>query len=174
MTKIILPIIVILALLLSSCSSNAMSESTTADLSAVGIPKEYGYNFVIFDSDGDGVKDDIAKLTCLGMSGGYGSFRLEVFTSKEESYTKAFDSEEYTMDDATYQNLSENIDGELMIDSFYSVEALDTDGDGCEELICRQYAWIDYHANHVGDVVSAIKVTDGKINIIQQRLEPQT
>ena len=171
MTKIILPIIVIIALLLSSCSVNRKGKSTTADNSAVDAPNEYGYNFVIFDSDGDGAKDDIAKLTCLGMSGGYGSFRLEVFTSREKSYTKVFDSEEYTIDDATYQKLSKNIDGELMIDSFYSVEAADTDGDGCEELICRQYAWAEYHANHIGNAVSMFEVSGGEVGLIEAWIE---
>lgn len=164
-----LSVILLITLVLSSCSVNSKGKSTTADLSAVDIPKEYGYNFVIFDSDGDGVKDDIAKLTCLGMSGGYGSFQLEVFTSGEKSYTKIFDSKEYTMDEATYQMLHESIDGELMIDSFYSVEAADTDGDGCEELICRQYAWGESHANHVGEVVSVFSESNNNIEIIDVR-----
>ena len=168
--KIMLPLL-IFVLLLSSCSSNTLSEAPTADNSAVGEPELLGYDFVIFDSDGDGVKDDIAMLTCLGMSGGYGSFRLEVFISGENSYRKVFDSEQYALDEETYKKLSQNIDGELMIDTFYSVEAVDVDNDGCEELICRQYAWVECHAEHVGDVVSTLKIMDNGIEIICVELE---
>ena len=162
--KIMLPLL-ILVLALSSCSSNATTETLTADNSAVSEPEALVYNFVIFDSDGDGVKDDIAELTCLGMSGGYGSFILKVFVSGESSYRKVFDSEQYTLDDATYKKLSQNIDGELMIDTFYSVEVLDTNNDGYEELICRQYAWIDYHSNHIGNVVSVFEIFAYGINL---------
>jgi hypothetical protein len=63
-----LSLLLILVLLLSSCTSNT-SKIPTTDNSAVGQPEALGYDFVIFDSDGDGVKDDIAELTCLGMSG---------------------------------------------------------------------------------------------------------
>ena len=134
--KIMLPLL-ILVLTLSSCTSTALTGSPTSDNSAVGDPEALGYDFVIFDSDGDGdgVKDDIAELTCLGMSGGYGSFGLEVFVSGENSYRKVFDSEKYEVDKSTYKKLFETIDGELMIDEFYSVEAKDTDNDGCEESI---------------------------------------
>ena len=165
-------LLLILMLMLSSCSSNASSETPTADNSAVGVPEAFGYDFVIFDSDGDGTKDDIAKLTCLGMSGGYGSFRLEVFASGENNYRKVFDSEQYTLDESTYKKLSENIDGELMIDTFYSVEAVDVDKDGCEELICRQYAWVECHAEHIGDIVSTFRITDNDIEIINVNFEP--
>ena len=71
------------------------------------------------------------------------------------------------------KKLSENIERELMIDTFYSVEATDVDENGCDELVCRQYAWVEYHAEHVGDVVSTIRVIDNGIQITDQRLEPQ-
>lgn len=169
----VLSLLLILVLMLSSCTLNVSNEAPMADNSAVGVPEPLGYNFVIFDSDSDGIKDDIAELTCLGMSGGYGSFRLEVFISGENSYCKVFDSEQFEMDESAYKKLSENIDGELMVDTFYSVEAIDANKDGCEELICRQYAWVECHAEHVGDVVSTIRVIDNGIQITDQRLEPQ-
>ena len=171
--KIILPLL-ILILTLSSCSSNATTETPpTSDNSAVGVPEVLGYDFVIFDSDGDGTKDDIAKLACLGMSGGCGSFRLEVFISGENSYRKVFDSEQYSLNQETYKRLSEKIGGELMIDTFYSVEAVDTDKDGSQELICRQYAWEGCHSNHIGDIITTLKMTDNVINIIEVRFESQ-
>ena len=111
------------------------------------------------------------QLTCLGMSGGYGSFRLEIFISGENSYRKVFDSEQYMLDDAMYKKLSANIDGELMIDTFYSVEAVDTDNDGCEELIFRQYAWEKCHSNHIGDIITTLKMTDNVMKIIEVRFE---
>ena len=116
-------------------------------------------------------QDDIAELTCLGMSGGYGSFKLEVFISGENNYRKVFDSEQYTLDDDTYKKLSQNIDGELLIDTFYSVKATDTDKDGCEELICRQYAWKECHSNHICDIITTLKITNNVIEIIEVRFE---
>ena len=89
----------------------------------------------------------------------------------ENSYRKVFDSEQYALEEETYKKLSPNIDGELMIDSFYSVEAADTDNDGCEELICRQYAWVECHTEHVGDVVSTLKIMDNGIETIRVELE---
>lgn len=173
MIKKILPLLIILILMLSSCASNTFTGITAIDNSAVGTPEALGYDFVIFDSDGDGVKDDVSKLTCLGMSGGYGSFRLEVFISGENSYPKIFDSEQYEMEESIYKKLSANIDGELMIDTFYSVEATDTDGDGCEELICRQYAWVECHSNHIGDIITTLKMTNNVIKIIEVRFKSQ-
>ena len=164
--KIMLPLL-ILVLMLSSCASESPTETSAVDNPAAGEPEVLGYDFVIFDSDGDDVKDDIAELTCLGMSGGYGSFRLEVFVSGERNYCKVFDSEQYTLDDATYKKLSQNIDGELMIDTFYSIEAADTDNDGCEELICKQYAWEEWHANHIGDIITTFKMIDNVLEIIE-------
>ena len=167
-----LSLLLILVLTLSSCASESPKETPAVDNPAAGGPEVFGYDFVIFDSDGDGVKDDIAELTCLGMSGGYGSFRLEVFVSGGNSYRKVFDSEQYTLDDATYKKLSANTDGELIIDTFYSVEATDTDNDGCEELVCRQYAWGECHAKHIGDIVSTIKMNADRIIISDLRIEP--
>lgn len=171
MIKKIMPLLLSLILILSSCSSNASTDRPKEDNSSVNVTEPLGYDFVIFDSDDNAVKDDIAELTCLGMSGGYGSFRLEVFVSGEKSYYKVFDSEQYTLDDAIYKKLSENIDGELMIDTFYSVEAEDTDNDGGEELICKQYVWEGCHTNHIGDIITIFKIADNDIEIIEVRFE---
>ena len=160
-----LSLLLILILTLSSCTSESATETPAVDNPAAGEFEMLGYDFVIFDSDGDGVKDDIAELTCLGMSGGYGSFKLEVFISGSNSYRKVFDSEEYEIDESNYKKLSETIDGELIIDTFYSVEVLDTNNDGYEELICRQYAWVDYHSNHIGNVVSVFEMFAYGINL---------
>ena len=161
----IIPLLLILVLMLSSCTSNTSFEISTADYSVVGESEVLGYDFILFDSNGDGIKEDIAELTCLGMSGGCGSFKLEVFISGSNSYRKVFDSEEYEIDESNYKKLSETIDGELMIDTFYSVEVLDTNNDGHEELICRQYAWVDYHSNHIGNVVSIFEIFAYGINL---------
>ena len=161
----IIPLLLLLVLMLSSCTSNTSLEISTADHSVVGEPEVLGYDFILFDSNGDGIKEDIAELTCLGMSGGYGSFKLEVFISGSNSYHKVFDSEKYEIDKSNYKKLSETIDGELMIDTFYSVEVLDTNNDGYEELICRQYAWVDYHSNHIGNVVSVFEIFAYGINL---------
>ena len=167
-----LSLLLIIVLTLSSCASNTSTETPPKpDNSDVGDHEPLGYDFVIFESDGNGVKNDIAKLTCLGMSGGYGSFRLEVFISGENSYRKVFDSEQYALDEETYKKLSQNIDGELMIDTFYSIEAADTDNDGCEELICKQYAWEECHANHFGDIITTFKMIDNVLEIIEVRFE---
>ncbi len=157
-------------LLLSACTPSQLDTPSTAN-SAVEAPEPLGYDFLFFDSDGDGGKDDIAELTCLGMSGGYGSFRLEVFVSGEGSYRKVFDSERYEMDEATYQRLAQNIDGELMIDTICSVQAMDTDGDGRDELVTRQYAWSGSHSNHAGDVVTVFKIVNHRAEVADVRLE---
>ena len=129
-----------------------------------------GYDFIIFDSDGDGVKDDIVEHKCLDVAGGYGSFQLEIFISGNRSYLKVFDSTYYTLDEQIYKKLSENINGELMIDTIYSVVAVDVDSDGCDELVCRQYAWVESHSNHMGDVVLILNVTD-VVEIMEARFE---
>ena len=152
-------------------NSVTYTESGTINTVVVENIKEYGYDFTAFDSNGDGAEDGIAKLTCVDIFGGYGTFRLEVFTLGDQTYSKTFDSIKYTMDDEAYQKLSENIDGDLRIDSVYSVEAVDSDGDGCEELLLRHYAWVETHTNHIGDVVSTLKISNGEARIIEHRLE---
>ena len=136
---------------LSSCAEDKIK----ADTEGANI---LAYDFIFFDSDGDGIKEDIAELRCVGMSGGYGSFRLFVYVLRENEYVRIFDSKDYTIDYTDYENLSSEIGIELMIDSFYSVKAADVDFDDCEELICLQYAWADCHSNHIGDIVSVFKL----------------
>ena len=145
------------------------SISVNSSVTDLSVP--LGHDDLLFDSDGDGVKDDVAELTCLGMSGGYGTCRLEVFVSEKSDYRKVFDSDQYILDESTYNKLSENLDKKIMLDTFYSVEAIDIDGDGCEELICRQYAWVECHAEHIGNVVSVIKVSDCNVRFLNVRLE---
>ena len=165
--KIGLLLLPLFVCLLTACSPK-VTPLSVADHS---IPEPLGYDFLLFDSDGDGVRDDIIELTCLGMSGGYGSFKLGVFVSGEKSYQKAFDSERYEMDGATYQRLAQNIEGELILDTFYSVEAIDSDGDGRDELVTRQYAWSSSHSNHAGDVVTVFKIVNNRAEVADVRLE---
>ena len=175
--KILLTFIVavLLLLTLSSCVSDIYDDrhtyTSTEQNSDVSEREPLGYNFTLFDSDGDGIKSDIAKLDCVDLLGGYGTFTLEIFASGKNSYSLVFDSTKYTIDEATYEMLSANVEGDLLIDTFYSAEALDTDSDGCEELVCRQYAWVQYHSNHVGDVVTTFKITDNGLEISDVRFE---
>jgi hypothetical protein len=60
-----------------------------------------------------------------------------------------------------------------MIDTIYFVEASDVDGDGRDELVCRQYAWRESHSNHIGEVVSVLKVSEIGVEIVNVRFESQ-
>ena len=113
---------------------------------------------ILFDSDGDGVKSDLAVLSALGGSGGYGQYQLDIYA---EGGQKLFDSNGYAVDCTRISGLSTG----AMTDSIYSVEASDMDGDGCDELVCRQYAWCESHSNHIGDVVSVLKRNGDAFNI---------
>ena len=62
MIKKILPLLLILLLTLSSCTSESATETPVVDNPAASEPEVLGYDFVIFDSDGDGTKEDIAEL----------------------------------------------------------------------------------------------------------------
>ena len=120
---------------------------------------------ILFDSDGDGVKSDLAVLSALGGTGGYGQHRLEVY---EDGKRKIFDSTEYAVD----VTLIAEFPSDAIVDSIYSVEAADVDGDGCDELVCRQYAWQESrHSNHVGDVVSILKNNANKTEFVDVWLE---
>ena len=96
------------------------------------------------------MKSDVAVLSALGGTGGYGQHRLEVYA---EDRQKLFDSIDCVINHAMIPGLPTDV----IIDSIYSAEASDTDGDGCDELVCRQYAWCESHSNHIGDVVSVLK-----------------
>ena len=98
---------------------------------------------------------------------------LQSLTRSENSYCKVFDSEEYAIDELTYKKLSESIAGELMIDTFYSIEAVDTDNDVSEELVCRQYDWTDSNPNLVGEVVLIFKITSTS-EIVDVHFEAKT
>lgn len=113
---------------------------------------------ILFDSDGDGVKNDLAALSALGGAGGYGQHRLEVY---EDGKRKIFDSTEISVD----VTLIAEFPSDAIVDSIYSVEVSDVDEDGCDELVCRQYAWCESHSNHIGDVVSVLKKNGDAFNI---------
>ena len=60
-----------------------------------------------------------------------------------------------------------------MIDTIYSAEASDVDGDGCDELVCRQYAWKESYSKHIGDVISVLEVRKVGVEIVNVRFESQ-
>lgn len=126
-----------------------------------------------FDSDGDGIKDDIAELKMLGASGGYGSFELEVFIYDENDYIKIFDDNGAINDGEALEFLSSVVDCEVQIDSVYSVEAANTDNDGCDELVCRQYVWAKTHSNHLGDLVTIMRITDQTLELVDRIFEKE-
>jgi hypothetical protein len=123
---------------------------------------------IMFDGDGDGESAHLALLSCLGASGGYGSYRLEIFSEGGE---KIFDSEDGETAALISKMISENLSDGLETDSVYSVTPSDLDGDGCEELICRCYAWSVSHSNHVGDVIFVLKTTPTSVSIVNFYLE---
>ena len=58
------------------------------------------------------------------------------------------------------------------VDTFKTVEIMDADEDGAEELVMmRQYCSIGWHANYIGDCVSLWKVTEGELNLIDLYLQ---
>lgn len=124
-----------------------------------------------FDSNGDGIKDDFAELKMLGASGGYGSFELEVFISNENNYIKIFDDNRAINDGEALEFLSSILDCEVQVDSVYSVEAVDTDNDGCDELLWRQYVWSETHSNHIGDLVTVAKEINQNFEVIDFTFE---
>ena len=126
-----------------------------------------------FDSNGDGIKDDVAELKMLGASGGYGSFELEVFISNENNYIKIFDDNGAINDGEALEFLSSVLDCEVQVDSVYSVEAVDTDNDGCDELVCRQYVWGETHSNHIGDLVTIMRITGQTLELVERIFEKE-
>ena len=143
-------------LLASSGCSQAFSESANDIL--------FIESKILFDSDGDGVKSDVAVLSALGGTGGYGQHRLEVYA---EDRQKLFDSIDCVINHAMIPGLPTD----AIIDSIYSAKASDTDGDGGDELVCRQYAWCESHSNHIGDVVSVLKKNGDAFKIVDAWFE---
>lgn len=147
---------------------NNQEVTPDADISPIELLATKRINF---DGDGDGIKDDIAELKMLGASGGYGSFKLEVFVSNENDYIKIFDDNGAINDGEALEFLSSVLDCEVQVDSVYSVEAVDTDNDGCDELVCRQYVWAKTHSNHIGDLVTVAKVINQNFEVIDFTFE---
>lgn len=48
----------------------------------------------------------------------------------------------------------------FVVDTFKTVEAIDVDRDGTDELVMRQYASIGHHANYFGDVETVFKISN--------------
>jgi len=81
---------------------------------------------------------------------------------------------EYMVDAEDYPRLF-NEDGtssgnpNFVVDTFKTVEVVDVDGDGAEELIMRQYCSIGWHANYIGDFESIWKVSNDNMILIDSR-----
>lgn len=83
----IVAILILITLLSCGCHSKiSLGENDT--VSAYGGCEAFGYNYVLFDSDGDGNKNDIAVLTALDMFGGYGQHRLEVYLEFDREHKR--------------------------------------------------------------------------------------
>ena len=137
MKKTIIAILIVMILTSLGCS-RGFSESADDSLF---VERE-----ILFDGDGDGVKSDLAVLSALGGSGGYGQHRLEVYSARGDL---VFDSLKYAIDPTGISRLP----AEAMVDSVYYIGAEDTDRDGCDEIVCRHYVWREIHSNHIGDAV---------------------
>ena len=213
--KLFVSILTLVALLLCSCNGGAeggtpdtsdggdTKDSTSKEDLTYPLSKANMFDFVLFDGDGDGERDEVLKITLLDMFGGAGQYLVEVFVEHEDSwgYKKIFDSMEYmelhenmdvvcapssdgkaildhegsgyhgeyTVGEEEYPYLFDE-DGNaqgfyLRIDSFYDAEAEDTDGDGCEEIILRQYTSLGWHANYIGDCVTVFRLNGNSFEL---------
>lgn len=81
---------------------------------------------------------------------------------------------EYVVDDEDYPYLF-NEDGKslgnpnFLVDTFKTVEVVDVDGDGAEELVMKQYCSIGWHANYIGDFESIWQVLNENMILIDSR-----
>lgn len=137
-------------------------------------------DYLLFDGDGDGVKDHVVEHSLVDIFGGHGSYDLHVYAkSITGKYKEIFNSNEYlvnhknmdieitsirdgkivfshheteyeieyVVDENSYPYLF-NTDGtsretpNFVVDTFKTVEAIDVDYDGSEELVMRQYVSI--------------------------------
>ena len=93
-----------------------------------------------------------------------------VFCHEETGYET-----EYMIEEKDYPYLF-NTDGTLketsnfVVDTFKTVEAIDVDHDGTNELVMRQYASIGYHANYFADVETVFKISDNELILISIEL----
>ncbi len=96
-----------------------------------------------------------------------------IFRHQETGYEK-----EYVVQEDTYLfSYLFNADGSpkgspnFMIDSFKTVEVVDINNDGVEEILLEQYASMGWHANHFADCISVFNFTDdGKLTLISIEL----
>ena len=59
----------------------------------------------------------------------------------------------------------------FVIDSFKTVEVVDINNDGVEEILLNQYASVGWHANHFADCISVFKfIDDGMLTLISIEL----
>ena len=156
----------VVVVLLAGCSSKS-DKILASDNFDERKQEPLGYDFILFDSDGDGEKTDIVKHTVVDMFGGYGQYCFEIYIQSDVAYRKVFDSDIYSTNQDPVTSLIQG----AVIDSIYSVESSDVDGDGCDELVCRQYAWVESRTNHIGDVVSVFKRNGDDIEIVSVWLE---
>ncbi len=161
-------------------------------------------DFLLFDGDGDGVKNHIVEHSLVDIFGGHGSYDLyvyaksitgqyhEIFSSNEYLLIhKNMDLEitsirdgkilfrhhetgyemEYVVDENSYPYLF-NVDGtskgtpNFVVDSSKSVEAIDIDHDGSEELVMRQYVSIGWNANYIGDCITVWKIMKDELILV--------
>ena len=83
----------------------------------------------------------------------------------------------YSKDSSPYSHLF-NEDGTakkekytLVTDTFKRIEPIDFDGDGGEEIEMRQFSWIEWHTNYIGDCVTVWKSVDGVMTLIDLKFE---
>ena len=83
----------------------------------------------------------------------------------------------YTFDESTYPYIF-NPDGtpkdnpNFAIDPFRSVEVIDINNDGAEEVVMKQYVSLGWRANQIGELVTVWKFMgiDGKLTLISIEL----
>ena len=64
-----------------------------------------------------------------------------------------------------------DLNGDGEVDAVVTDTLMDTDGDGRDELVARQYAWSGSHSNHVGDVVTVFKIVNNRAEVADVWLE---
>lgn len=59
---------------------------------------------------------------------------------------------------------------QINVDTFKTVEMVDVDDDGSDEIFMRQYASVGWHSNYIGDCESTWKLMDGELKLISVSL----
>lgn len=109
----------------------------------------------IFSSETEGVQDTGFTITLLKDR----KFRIdnaivgysETFRDDEEEKTDAY------YDTYWYDENGEPQQQELFLDSFCDFFSEDVDGDRVYEIVCRQYASIEWHSNNIGYAKTVLK-----------------